>query len=66
MRAIMLISILAPVRPDKKGEQPRPLQERNRPIEKPLGIDSRQEASVCISEDDGTRTRNHRIDSPVL
>ena len=23
-------------------------------------------ASVCISEDDGTRTRNHRIDSPVL
>jgi hypothetical protein len=34
--------------------------------EKPLGINSRQEASACISEDDGTRTRNHRIDSPVL
>jgi hypothetical protein len=25
-----------------------------------------QVASVCTSEDDGTRTRNHRIDSPVL
>ena len=25
-----------------------------------------QVASVCSSEDDGTRTRNHRIDSPVL
>jgi hypothetical protein len=26
----------------------------------------RQVASLGISEDDGTRTRNHRIDSPVL
>jgi hypothetical protein len=25
-----------------------------------------QVASVCVSEGDGTRTRNHRIDSPVL
>jgi excisionase family DNA binding protein len=33
---------------------------------KPLGTDLHQEASSYISEGDGTRTRNHRIDSPVL
>jgi hypothetical protein len=30
------------------------------------GTISHQVASVCVSEGDGTRTRNHRIDSPVL
>ena len=39
---------------------------RNHPTKKPLGTVLHQEASVCISEGDGTRTRNHRIDSPVL
>ncbi len=39
---------------------------RNHLTEKPLGTDLHQEASTCKSEDDGTRTRNHRIDSPVL
>ncbi len=33
---------------------------------KPVSTSQHQPASVCISEDDGTRTRNHRIDSPVL
>ena len=37
------------------------------PLEKKgAGADLHRPASVCISEDDGTRTRNHRIDSPVL
>ena len=30
------------------------------------GASQHRPASICISEDDGTRTRNHRIDSPVL
>jgi len=30
------------------------------------GASQHRPASNCISEDDGTRTRNHRIDSPVL
>jgi len=30
------------------------------------GASQHRPASICTSEDDGTRTRNHRIDSPVL
>src|SRR5262249_35565675 len=30
------------------------------------GASQHRPASDCTSEDDGTRTRNHRIDSPVL
>ena len=30
------------------------------------GASQHRPASISISEDDGTRTRNHRIDSPVL
>ena len=36
--------------------------QRNRPV----STNRHQPAAVCTSEDDGTRTRNHRIDSPVL
>lgn len=42
------------------GDSPQPLE-----MQQP-GIVLRQVASVGRSEDDGTRTRNHRIDSPVL
>jgi len=33
---------------------------------RPDGADSHHPAAYRINEDDGTRTRNHRIDSPVL
>ena len=33
---------------------------------RPVGADLHQPAAIRMSEDDGTRTRNHRIDSPVL